>query len=209
MYFGRLQIRKKLKMIKILLFIKHKCGFIWTIVEWFNSLLFGILYSKKLSLLQGQLDVVNRNSAYKVELLGKEDMQPLAAFFTKQPEEYFGFFKPHKFDHRSLLRKNREKSFIMIGVRDGNSIIGYGFLRCFINGKSFRGKMVDVDYQGKGIAKQLGVAMTFMAEVLNLRLYATISKDNVKSIASSKAVNNIRIIKELPDNYLYVEYLRK
>ena len=196
-------------MIKILLFIKHKCGFIWAIVEWLNSLLFCLLYSKKFNLLQRQLDAVNSSSAYKVELLGKEDMQSLAAFFAKQPVEYFGFFKPHKFDYKSLLRKNRERSFIMVGVRDGSAIIGYGFLRCFINGKSFRGKMVDVDYQGRGIAKQLGVAMTVMAEVLNLRLYATISKDNVKSIASSKAVNNIRIIKDLPDNYLYVEYLRK
>lgn len=196
-------------MIRILLFIKHKCGFIWAITEWFNSLLFGILYSKKLNLLQGRLDAVNSNSAYKVELLGKEDMQPLATFFAKQPEEYFSFFKPHKFDYKSLLRKNREKSFIMIGVREGDAIIGYGFLRCFFNGKSFRGKMVDIEHQGKGIAKQLGVAMTIMAEVLNLKLYATISKDNVKSISSSRAVNNIHVIKELPDNYIYVEYLKK
>lgn len=196
-------------MIKILLFIKHKFGFIWTIVEWFNSLLFGLLYSKKLSLLREQLDVVNFNAVHKVELLGKEDMQPLATFFAKQPKEYFSFFKPHKFDYKSLLRKNREKSFIMIGVKEGNTIVGYGFLRCFFNGKSFRGKMVDVDHQGKGIAKQLGVAMTIMAEVLNLKLYATISKDNVKSISSSRAVNNILVIKELPDNYIYVEYLKK
>lgn len=196
-------------MIKFLLFIKHKCGFIWTIVEWFNSVLFGVLYSRKLNLLQQRLDVVNSNVVYKVELLGKEDMQPLAAFFAKQPEEYFGFFKPHKFDYKSLLIKNREKAFIMLGVKDGDKIVGYGFLRCFFNGKSFRGKMVDIDYQGKGIAKQLGVAMTIMAEVLNVRLFATISKDNVKSLASSRAVNNIRIIRELPDNYLYVEYLKK
>lgn len=200
---------KEVDMMRILLFIKHKCGFIWAIVEWFNSLLFGILYSKKLNLLQGRLDAVNSNSAYKVELLGKEDLQPLAAFFTKQPEEYFGFFKPHKFDYKSLLRKNRERSFIMVGVREGNAIIGYGFLRCFFNGKSFRGKMVDIEHQGKGIAKQLGLALTVMAEILELRLFATISKDNVKSMASSNAVNNIHIIEELSDNYLYVEYLKK
>lgn len=196
-------------MIRLLLFIKHKCGFIWTIVEWFNSLLFYLLYRDKLNTLKGLLAEVNRNSSFQISLLGKEDMQALSAFFAKQPEEYFVFFNPHKFDCESLVQKNKDKAFIMIGVKDGNDIVGYGFLRCFFNGKSFRGKIVDVNHQGKGIAKQLGVAMNAMAETLNLRLFATISKDNVKSIASSKAVNSIRIIKELPDNYLYVEYLRK
>jgi len=35
------------------------------------------------------------------------------------------------------------------------------------------------------------------------RLFATISKANLSSIASSKAVNSIQIIEELPGDYIY------
>lgn len=196
-------------MIRILLFIKHKCCFTWKIVEWINSLLFYVIYKYKLNSIENIIDESNQNRRYKIVLLKKENMQLLSEFFLRQPEDYYKFFKPHKFDKKSLVKKNKDKSFIMLGVMDKNQLVGYGFLRCFFNGKAFRGKIVDINRQGNGIAKLLGTVMTSIAEALNLRLFATISKDNVKSIASSKAVNNIRIIKELPDNYLYVEYLRK
>ena len=55
----------------------------------------------------------------------------------------------------------------------------------------------------------MGKLMTDICLLLNFRVFATISKKNVKSMASSQAVNRIRIIKELPDDYLYVEYLLK
>lgn len=193
-----------------MLFVKHKCGYLWRMVEKFNSLLFYLRYKDKLKSLQNLIVEINQYPSYKVEILRKEDMLVLSAFFAKQPEEYFVYFNPHKFDYESLVQKNKDKSFIMLGVKDNNNqLIGYGFLRCFFNGKSFRGKIVDVNHQGKGIAKFLGMAMTSVAEVLNLRLFATISKNNLKSIASSKAVNNILIINELPNDYLYVEYLKK
>lgn len=196
-------------MIRILLFIKHKCSFMWKIVEWINSLLFYVMYKYKLNSIENIIDESNQNTRYKIVLLKKEDMQFLSDFFLRQPEYYYKFFKPHNFDKKSLIKKSKDKSFIMLGVIDKNQLVGYGFLRCFFNGKAFRGKIVDINRQGNGIAKLLGTVMSSIAEALNLRLFATISKDNVKSIASSKAVNNIRIIKELPDNYLYVEYLRK
>lgn len=145
----------------------------------------------------------------QIVLLNTDDMLELSHFFSEQPIDSFIFFRPHDFDYKSLVRKAGDKSFIMLGVKERNQLIAYGFLRCFMNGKAFRGKIVDIHHQGKGIAKYLGKIMTLLAEYLNLRLFATISKDNIKSIASSKAVNNIRVIKGLPNNYLYVEYLRK
>lgn len=95
----------------------------------------------------------------------------------------------------------------MIGAFDKNELVGYCFLRCFFNKQAFRGKIVDVEHQGRGIAKKMGIVMTEICKKMKFRIFATISKDNVKSIASSKAVNEMKIIKELPDNYLYVEYL--
>lgn len=97
----------------------------------------------------------------------------------------------------------------MIGVFDDQQLIGYCFLRCFFNKRAFRGKIVDVKYQGRGIAKQMGNLTTEICQLLKFRLFATISKDNVRSMASSRAVNRVKIVKELPNDYLYVEYLLK
>lgn len=97
----------------------------------------------------------------------------------------------------------------MFGTFDGDQIIGYFFIRFFINRKAFRGKMVDAKYQGKGIAKKMGILMTEIALGSGFRLFATISRENMSSLASSKAVNQIKVVEELKDNYLYVEYLPK
>ena len=47
--------------------------------------------------------------------------------------------------------------------------------------------------------------MSKIASNAGFRVYATISKDNVASLKSAKYGASIEIIKELPDNYLYVE----
>ena len=196
-------------MTAILIYIKHHLPFIWAFVEYINSFLFRQLYKGRLE------DVYNRyyqgrgDWKYSIRILQLEDMDALHEFFISQPEQSFKYFRPHQFDYRSLVRKNKDKSFIMIGVFHAGKMIGYGFLRCFFNGKAFRGKIVDVDYQGQGVAKQIGAVITDMAALIHLRLFATISKDNVKSIASSRSVNKIRIVKELPNDYIYVEYLSK
>ena len=192
-------------MTAILIFIKHHIPFIWNIIECINSQLFYILYRKRLEFLGDKYS----QSKDSVRILQAEDMVALSEFFNKQPADSFEYFNPHKFDYKSLVKKNKDKSFIMIGVFYNTEIVGYGFLRCFFNGKAFRGKIVDISHQGHGIAKQIGSVLTGMATLMHLRLFATISKDNVKSISSSQAVNKVRILKELPDNYIYVEYLPK
>lgn len=195
-------------MVKLLIYIKHHLSFIWKFIEWSNSMLFFILFNKKVNQALIILNK-NRNQPFTYRRLDNMDMKQLAEFFQRQPESAYTFFKPHKFDENSLRKKNKDHSFIMIGTFDGEKLIGYSFLRCFFNKQAFRGKIVDSKYQGRGIAKEMGKLTTEICLYMNFRIFATISKDNIKSIASSKAVNEVRIIKELPDNYLYVEYLLK
>lgn len=195
-------------MVRLLVFIKHHFSFIWDIIEWFNSLFFYILYGKNIENIVPDILKANSNSV-QFRLLKKGDMPLLEDFFNNQPESAFLYFKPHPFDLKSLTKKKKDRSFIMIGAFDKEKIVGYCFLRCFFNKQAFRGKIVDVEHQGKGIAKKMGSLMTEICMKMNFRIFATISKDNIKSIASSKAVNEMRIVKELPDNYLYVEYLLK
>ena len=137
------------------------------------------------------------------------DAAPLAAFFAEQPEEAFKFFKPHAFDEKTLLKIIKNKAFLTFLVLDGEKIVGYFFLRCFVNRKSFRGRIVDYRWRNKGIAKLMGITMNKIIAVLNVRLFGSISPDNYASLQSTKAVNDIRVIKTLDNGYYYIEYLPK
>lgn len=193
-------------MVNLLLWLKHHLNFIWIIVEKFNSILFYILWGKKM---QNFIFPNFSEGIYFKSISSHSDILQLVDFFSKQPVEAYKFFKPHGFDEKSLMKKLNDPAFMMIGCFKNNELAGYCFLRFFFNKKAFRGKIVGVDFQGQGLAKLMGIVTTQICQMMSFRLYATISKDNVKSIASSKAVNDIRVVKELSDNYLYVEYLLK
>ena len=63
-------------------------------------------------------------------------------------------------------------------------------------GKAYLGKMVDADYRGKGLGKDMCLAAMDLASMLKLRMYETISKDNLSSLYSTQKVLDVKIIKE-------------
>lgn len=188
--------------------IREKLPFIWNLIEWVNGEVISILYLKKIKKTTEKVfDLVISDYEYRV--LREDDLSALCLMLSMQPKNFDIFFKPHDFDIESLRKVFKNKAFLMFGVFDKDKIIGYFFIRFFANRKAFRGKMVDVNFQGRGIAKNMGRIMTDVALGAGFRLFATISKDNLSSLASSKAVNEIRIVAELDNNYIYIEYLSK
>ncbi|MDE7346184.1 MAG: GNAT family N-acetyltransferase [Muribaculaceae bacterium] len=142
-------------------------------------------------------------------LAADSDVEDLTSFFSSQPKSAFEFFKPHDFDRISLRALINQESFIMTIARTDDQVVGYAFLRCFANGKSFRGKIVDVKYRGKGIAKTFGKLTMEIAQTLGIGLFGTISKKNISSLESSKSSNTIKVIKELPNDYILIRYFPK
>ena len=49
--------------------------------------------------------------------------------------------------------------------------------------------------------------MTEIGLTAGFRVFATVSKNNAGSLASSKALSEIRIIEELPDNDILIEHI--
>ena len=194
-------------MYRIAQWIKRSFPFIWTVIEWMNSWLFRIRYGNRLESISTILK--NFQGEYIVREANPDDAYRLAEFFKQQPEEAFTFFRPHAFDTRTILSLIKRKSFLCFLVLKDDVIVGYFFLRCFAQGKCFRGKIVDYRWRGRGIAKMMGRASTDIAQRLGLRVFGTISKENVFSIASSVAVNEIKIIDYLPNDYVYIEYFPK
>lgn len=187
--------------------VKNRFGFVWNAIESLNSFVFALQHRSALKRIPAILK--DCSDKYELRPAGLADVEKLANFFADQPEEAFKFFKPHGFDENSLTKIVKSKSFLTFLVLENGTIVGYFFLRCFANGKSFRGKIVDSRCQGRGIAKLMGKAMTDVSVALKIRMFGTISPENYASLASSKAVNEVKILNTLDNGYYYIEYLPK
>jgi len=184
--------------------VKDKFGFLWEAVEWGNEQLFCFQHRKGLKDVHEILKGVS-NETFTIRLTEDSDAPKLAKFFAEQPKEAYTFFKPHGFDEESVLKVLRNKAFMTFVVAEGNEIVGYFFLRSFANGKCFKGRMVDHRQRNRGIAKLMGIAINKTAMRLGMRIFTTISPDNYASLASTKAVNDIKIVKTLENGYYYIE----
>lgn len=187
--------------------LRDKFGFLWNIIEWCNAFVFALMHKSSLKKIPAILK--DFSEQYTLSIASPADAAQLATFFAEQPEDAFKFFKPHAFDEKTLSKIIRNKAFLMFLVLDGEKIVGYFFLRCFVNGKCFKGYIVDNSYMGRGIAKLEGLAMNKINEVLGLRMYGSISPENPASMAVAKAVNEVKILSTLDNGDYYIEFLPK
>lgn len=190
---------------KIAHILRDRFKFLWNLIEWGNALVFTLTY--KASLKKIPVILQECSGEYTLRMAEPEDAPALARFFAEQPEESFEFFKPHEFDEKALLKIIRNKAFLTFLVLDEKKIVGYFFLRCFVNGKCFKGYMVDNSYKRRGIAKLEGMVMNKVNEILGLRMFGSISPHNPASMAAAKAVNELKIVETLENGDLYIEFL--
>lgn len=190
--------------------VKDKFGFLWESIEWCNAVLFGLLHNDALKDVPGILNEVS-NEIFTIRMTVDKDVKMLTKFFGEQPDEAYKFFKPHGFEEKSVRKVLRNKAFMTFVVEDRatGELVGYFFLRSFVNGKCFKGRMVDYRQRNRGIAKLMGVAINKIAIHLGMRIYTTISPENYASLASTKAVNDIKIVKTLENGYYYIECMPK
>ena len=185
--------------------LRDKFGFLWNLIEWGNAFVFALTHRDALKKIPAILQECS--GTYKLRFAEQADATALAAFFAEQPEETFTFFKPHAFDEKTLSKIIRNQAFLTFLVLDGEKIVGYFFLRCFVNGKCFKGYIVADAYRGRGIAKLEGIAMNKVNEALGLRMFGSISPENFASMAAAKSVNEVRILETLENGDFYVEFL--
>lgn len=183
--------------------LKDKCSFLWDAVEWGNAELFARLHRKKLKEIPKILEKCSTSFIIRETTI--MDVKPLVKFFSEQPAEAYTFFKPHGFDGKSVEKVIRNKAFLTYVVLDETAIVGYFFLRSFVNGKCFRGRMVSLSMQGQGLGKMISYAMGEIASHLGLRMFCSISPENFASMNSAKANSNMKIIKTLENGYYYIE----
>ncbi len=188
-------------------FLRDKLSWLWNIIEWWNSWFFAIRYGKRVK--SFRFSYIPKGCV--IVPLSDVQTEKMVDFFTRQPDEAYTFFHPHGFDSKSIKRLQRNKSFLAYVLTDKNNgnIAGYCFNKCFFNGQGFRGRMVDIDYRGKGLGTAMNKVLNEVGFGIGLRLFETVSKDNVASYRSAISASNVRVVKEMPGNELYLEILQE
>ena len=190
---------------KIAHILRDKLSWLWNIIEWINGVVFYMRYGKKLKI----FFFTTVPDGYEIVPIKSVQTSELVAFFEHQPEEAYNYFKPHGFDAKSIKLLQRNMAFLGYVLQDkakGN-IAGYCFNRCFFHGQGFRGRMVDIDYRGKGLGTAMNKILNEVGFGIGLRLFETVSKDNVASYRSAMSASNVKVVKELEYNELYLEIL--
>ena len=203
--------------------VKERMGFVWDAVEWANAWVFGWQH-------RGQFGYTlpSDDKGIVVREATLDDISHLVDFFQQQPADAFRFFKPHGFDAVGLRKVIRNRSFLAFvacaqeegskdlriegskdGTSDSGAIVGYCFMRSFVNGTSYRGYMVDHRQRGRGIGKLMGRAMNVVGDALGLRMYKSISPDNPSSLGVTKSVCDIRVLRTLDNGDMLVECFSK
>ena len=177
--------------------IQTKIPWLWEGVEALNSMVCGWKIGDVQSLQSGLPE--------GMRIADVNDAERLADFFARQPEESFKWFRPHGFDVETMRKLLGRKSYIIYVLEEEDVIIGYAFLRCFINGKCFLGKMVDVNHQGKGVCTKLCKVGMDIAQKTGFRMFESINKENIGSMKASQKACDVIVVEELEGGDLLIE----
>ena len=191
------------------IFIKHHLSFLWKIIEWINGLLFTLFYKSKTDSI---LPLVLKEFSlplYSFKRLDESDITDLHELLVSQKPSDLEYFRPHGFDLESLKLLIKNHAFLMMGAFDGEKLIGYFFLRFFVNKRCFVGRIIDKSYRSKGIGPVMNNILYETAWRMGFRCLSTISKNN-NSIMRAHSKNKMMVVlKELKNNYLLVQFKRE
>lgn len=195
---------------KIAHFLRDKLPFIWELIDILNFCLFTLKYGRKLKSVEKiVLPQYARISRMQVVRLKEVSIDKLVSFFEIQPKEAYTFFKPHEFDIKSLKKLQHNRSFLAYILMENGQVAAYCFVRSFFMGKGFRGRMVGMDFRGRGLGTLMNKLMNDIGFGIGLRLFETVSKDNVASYRSALSASSVKVVEELEHNELYLEILKE
>lgn len=190
-------------------YLRDKLPFIWELIDVLNSCLFSLKYKRKLeSVEETVLQQYAQISGMEVVRLRDVPTDKLVDFFAAQPEDAYTFFKPHGFDGKNLKKLQQNRSFLAYILMENGQVAAYCFVRSFFMGKGFRGRMVGMDFRARGLGTLMNKLMNEVGFGIGLRLFETVSKDNVASYRSALSASKVKVVEELEHNELYLEILK-
>jgi hypothetical protein len=195
-------------MTRFFLYIKHRLPFLWRLIEYFNGMVFQAFYRKRMLAAAHKAIDGESLQVFQFKILDPSNSHQVAASLAEQPPERLSHFKPHGFDLGSIERQFNNPAFLMFGAFSEGRLVGYFFLRCFANRRCFVGRMIDHRHDGLGIGRSMNRIMYQTAWNSGFRVFTTVSKENQMVIRSHSRNPAAKVIKELPNDYLLIEFLR-
>jgi hypothetical protein len=195
-------------LVRILIYTKHHLSFIWNLIEGLNAFLFRLMHGRRFKSVVPNVIHYFGLPGYNFRQLVTNDLPALNSLLNKQSPGRLDYFKPHGFDVKSLQKVYKNPSFLMMGAFKGPQLVGYFFLRCFWNRKCFVGRLIDQPYEGKGIGRIMNNIMYNIGWSMNFRVLSTISKNNHLVMRSHSGNKTMRVLKELPNDFLFVEFVK-
>ena len=189
-----------------LISFKRTFPWLWRIVESFNGSVFFLRHRDIIPLSEEILENSSPDG-YVFSLATQDDVPSLVGFLSGQPEESFKYFRPHRFDEKTLRRIIKGYSFLVMKVTEtvGDEIKGYFFLRCFCDNRAFADLLVDHQLQDKGLGTAIWRACSQICQRLGIRMFATIDEKNLPSLRSCDKGTEIISREKLHEDYLLVE----
>lgn len=184
---------------------------LWDVVNMVNAMLFKMRYGEKVRSVEAKVISTHfMPNGFDIVPIRDMETECLVRFFSHQPMEAFTFFKPHPFDAKAMRQLQRDRAFLAYALIDrvNGRMAGYCFNRSFFHGKGFRGRMVDIGYRGRGLGTMMNRLLNEVGFGIGLRLFETVSRDNVASYRSALAASRVRVMEELPHNELYLEIIK-
>jgi hypothetical protein len=192
---------------RVLLAVKHKMPWLWGVVEWLNARLFKLLHASRMERVVQQAFQQFTLPGFEFRPLAATDLDALSALIERQGEERVRYFQPHGFDVPALRRMFANPAFLMFGAWHQGQVVGYFFLRCFWNRRCFVGRLIDHEFERRGIGRVMNDIMYHIAWRSGFRCMTTISRQNRAVIRSHQRNAHAKVIGELPNDYLLVEFV--
>lgn len=193
-------------MISLLIKIKHQVPAIWRATENVNGFLTALRYKGLESTSQKILDK-RIMEGFSFSLMRPDDIPEIINLHQRQQPEYIKNFNPHPFDRRTLLAMAGNKAYILMKVSEEASgeVVGYFFIRSFFVGKAFHGLLTDEKFAGRGIGSAMWRLSMEICRSMGLRMFATMSQDNIASYKSARNGTRVNILNRLENNFIFIE----
>ena len=193
-------------MIGLLVKIKHQMPPLWHLAEKVNSFLGAVRYK--------QLKAVSREvlknrflEGFSFSAVEPEDIPAIIEMYDRQDPEYIKNFNPHPFNRQTLndMRGNNAYSLMKVTEDTSGELVGYFFIRSFFVGKAFHGLITDERFANRGIGSAMWKISMEICHSVGLRMFATISQDNVASYKSARNGTEVNIVNHLENNFILIE----
>lgn len=191
--------------------VKHYVPFLFPIVERAANVITVVRFGKRIHYATSEAVIDGKigNQNAKIRPLNQQDAEALLSFLMHQSDDYLKFFRPHKFDLRSIKNVLKMRSLLLYGLFIGDNLVAYALLRVTPTGTVYRGRLVDRKHCGQGIGKFVGNYLTWQCHLLGLRVRSTVSVNNFASRKSFGDATGVKVIASLPNNFEMLEFTTK